>query len=132
MSISALIPDPEALLALEPEELAGVVLQYLIFEGDRSGQRNRHNFGLPHTVEGYPPAYRQLISEALMEAWVWLEREGLVAPKPGSKGEWVFITRRGQKIANLEGLKAYRRSQLLPRQLLHPRIEKTWVSGLHS
>ena len=131
MSISALFPDPEALLSLEPEELAGVVLQYLISAGNRSGELNRYNFSLPHTVEGYPDAYRQRISEALMEAWVWLEREGLVAPKPGSKGEWVFITRRGQKIANPEGLKTYRRSQLLPRQLLHPRIgHKVWATFL--
>jgi len=131
MSISDLFPDPEALLSLEPEELAGVVLQYLISAGNRSGELNRYNFSLPHTVEGYPGAYRQRISEALMEAWAWLEREGLIAPKPGSRGEWVFITRRGLKIADPEGLKAYRSSQLLPKQLLHPRIShKVWATFL--
>jgi hypothetical protein len=29
MSIAKLLPDPEQLLALEPEELAGLLLQYL-------------------------------------------------------------------------------------------------------
>ena len=41
-SINALIPDPEVLLALEPEELAGHVLEYLnsLSYADR-GQLNR-------------------------------------------------------------------------------------------
>jgi hypothetical protein len=40
-----IMPDANLLLSLEPEELAGVVLQYLngLGEGDR-GQLNRHNF----------------------------------------------------------------------------------------
>ena len=40
-----MVPDLEALLSLEPEELAGVVLQYFnsIPETDR-GQLNRYNF----------------------------------------------------------------------------------------
>lgn len=132
VSIFSMVPDPEALLALEPEELAGVVLQYLnsIPETDR-GQLNRYNFSLPHTVREYPPAYRNQISQALMEAWVWLEREGLLAPKPGSKGEWVFITRRGKKLTTAEDLKAYRRGDVLPRRLLHPRLaQKVWASFL--
>ena len=29
-----------------------------------------------------------------MEAWVWLERERLLVPKPGAQGEWVVISRR--------------------------------------
>jgi uncharacterized protein (TIGR02391 family) len=62
-----------------------------------------------------------------MEAWVWLEREGLIAPKPGQSGEWVFVTRRGRKIKDRSGLDSYRRSDLLPRHLLHPIIaQKVW------
>lgn len=82
VNLPKLLPDPEALLALEPEELAGVVLQYLngLPDSDRH-QLNRYNFSLPHTVEGYPQQYRDRISSALMEAWVWLEREGLLAPR---------------------------------------------------
>lgn len=52
------VHDPEILLALEPEELAGVVLQYLnsLSEGDQ-GKLNRCTFGLPRTVQQYPPEY---------------------------------------------------------------------------
>jgi uncharacterized protein (TIGR02391 family) len=66
-----------------------------------------------------------------MEAWVWLEHEGLLAPRPGTSGDWVFITRRGQQLATPEALKKYQRGNLLPRQLLHPRIaQKVWASFL--
>jgi uncharacterized protein (TIGR02391 family) len=108
------------------------VLQHLNgLPHDQSGQLNRYNFSLPHTVEGYPREYRQKISEALMEAWVWLEREGLLPPKPGTQGEWVFITRRGRQVADPAALRAYARSELLPRQLLHPTIgHKVWASFL--
>lgn len=34
-----------------------------------------------------------------MEAWIWLEREGFIAPRPEMgihAEEWMFITRRGK------------------------------------
>src|SRR6266849_4203377 len=120
-TISQLLPDPELLLSLEPEDLAGVVLDYLnSLSDEESGQLNRYNFSLPHTVAGYPPERYKEIGRALMEAWVWLEREGLLAPQPGSPGDWVFITRRGKQMKSASDLKAYRNAGLLPRQLLHP------------
>jgi uncharacterized protein (TIGR02391 family) len=127
-----LLPDPEDLLALEPEELAGVVLQYLnSLSPMERGQLNRYNFSLPNTVEGYPAKYRDRLSRALMEAWIWLEREGLLAPEPGSPGDWVFITRRGKLLAKADDLLRYRQGNLLPRHLLHPRIaQKVWASFL--
>jgi uncharacterized protein (TIGR02391 family) len=55
-----------------------------------------------------------------MEGWTWLEREGLIAPKPGQHNDWVFITRRGQQLKGRTDFAAYQKSNLLPRQLLHP------------
>lgn len=132
LSIYSLIPDPKTLLSLEPEELAGVVLQYLnSLSQDERGQLNRFNFSLPPTVQEYPLEYQDQISRALMEAWVWLEREGLLAPQPGSQGEWVFITRRGRQLTTAEDLRRYRRGNLLPKGLLHPRLaQKVWASFL--
>ena len=99
VSIHSLVPDSKALLALEPEELAGVLMEHLnsLSPSDQS-QLNRHNFCLPHTVQDYPPDQQELLIYALMEAWVWLEREGLLVPKPGEGDEWVVISRRGQKL----------------------------------
>ena len=130
--LSDIALDTTVLLSLEPEELAGVLLQYLNSLPDSErGQLNRYNFSLPHTFEGYPQADLAAVSHAFMEAWVWLEREGLIAPKPGEQGEWVFITRRGRRLRSAEQLKAYQRANLLPRTLLHPLItEKIWASFL--
>jgi uncharacterized protein (TIGR02391 family) len=122
------MPDHEALLALEPEELAGIVLEYLHSLSPRdSGQLNRYNFGLHHTVKEYPHQYQDEISRALMEAWVWLEREGFLAPEPGDTGNWVFITRRGHQLKTAVDVEAYRKTNLLPKQFLHPVIAyKVW------
>jgi len=126
MSIYNILPDHEALLALEPEELAGVVLQYLNTLPENAGHLNRYNFGLPDVVERYPEQHKDDISKALMEAWMWLEREGLIAPKPRSR-EWVFVTRRGKQITKAMDLKSYRNSAILPKQFLHPVLaQKVW------
>lgn len=118
-SIYELIPDHELLLNLEPEELAGVILEYLKSLPEGSTELNRYNFSMPHTVADYPQEHQGSISRALMEGWMWLEKEGLIAPRPGSQGEWVFITRRGLRIGNATALDAYRLANLLPKALLH-------------
>ena len=118
-SIYELIPDHGLLLNLEPEELAGVILEYLKSLPEGSTELNRYNFSMPHTVADYPQEHQGSISRALMEGWMWLEKEGLIAPRPGSQGEWVFITRRGLRIGNARALDAYRLANLLPKALLH-------------
>src|SRR5207249_9103145 len=120
-TIHQILPEPELLLGLEPEELAGVILEHLTSLGpNERGQLNRHNFSLPHTVQGYPPPLQDRIRRALMEAWSWLEREGMIAADPVSGGigrDWVFVTRRGQRMRTAADLEAYKRAGLLPRQL---------------
>ena len=128
-SIYSIISDPEVLLSLEPEELAGTVLEYLNSLSDsENGQLNRSNFTNPSTVTEYPPESQNEILQALMEAWIWLEREGLIAPKPGySEGNFVFITRRGSLLKKAVDLDTYRKSDILPKRLLDPKIcTKVW------
>ena len=131
-SIHSIIPDPEALLSLEPEELAGVLMQHLnsLPEQERNSL-SKHNFSLPHgSASEYPQEHRDKITKALMEAWNWLEREGLLAPKPGDV-EWSFITRRGLSLTNASDVEAYRKANILPKQLLHPIIaQKVWATFL--
>lgn len=130
-TIYSLIPDTQALLALEPEELAGVVLEHLLSRPTDMGDISRYNFSLAGTYSEYPYEQHELIARALMEAWSWLEREGLVAAKPGTTGEWSFITRRGRQLGNRDGVAAYRASALLPKQQLHPVVaQKCWSAFL--
>ena len=132
MSIHSLVPDAEALIELEPEELAGVLMEYLnSLPASEQGNLNRYNFSLPHTVREYPREHQDALRQALMEAWVWLEREGLLVPKAGSQGEWVVISRRGRQLRTRDQVHSYRRANLLPRKQLHGRIaQKVWASFL--
>lgn len=121
-TITSLIPDPNVLLALEPEELAGSLLELLNILEDGNRRNNilhRGNFSLS-CAGGYPPEYEDRIQRAMMEAWAWLEREVMIAYRPQS--EWIFITRRGKKYRTAQDFKKYRAAALLPREILHPSL----------
>lgn len=136
------LPSPENVLELEPEELAGYVIAYLNSlpdnEQTRQSQLNRNNFGgsLFYYEQDCPPKYRSLtqserkkITEALMEAWFWLEREGLLAPGVGPNRDTYFITRRGRRLKDVANLEALRKANLFPKDLLHSLIAQK-VSSL--
>lgn len=125
-----LIPDPETVLALEPEELAGVAME-LLTSTEPMGPSRLHptSFAHPQTIGQYPEHSRKEIEYALLEAWNWLVQEGLIAPT--ADGGWHFITRRGKKLTNRASLAAYRNTVLLPRKLLHPSISNaSWSAFL--
>jgi uncharacterized protein (TIGR02391 family) len=119
-----MIPNAEDLLALEPEELAGVLLEHLNSLGDNSQSLQLYNFLLPamSPALAYAQEYRDQINRALTEAWVWLEREGLIAPRPGDTARFMFITRRGKALANRQALEAYRHASMFPKNVVHPVI----------
>jgi len=127
-----LIQDSEILLALEPEELAGIVLEYLIaLPPSDTDQLNRQNFSSSHTVKEYALEYHASLTAAFSEAWMWLEREGLIGPRPGTDRDWVFVTRRGRQVADRSGVAAYKKANLLPKQLIHGVIaQKVWATFL--
>lgn len=131
-TLSDLIPDPSSVLALEPEELAGVALELLTSSGPNEPSRlHPSSFTSPQTIGSYPEGQRQEIEYLLMEGWHWLIQEGLIAPRPGDTHGWHFITRRGKKIRNREGLASYRNAVILPRRLLHPVIvQACWSAFL--
>jgi uncharacterized protein (TIGR02391 family) len=122
--IFKIITDADTLLSLEPEQLAGVVLEYLNSIPEGSMEMNRGNFLSSHNVTGYPQQYRERIERAFTEAWVWLEREGLIAPKPGqiSGAGWIYITRRGRRLKSSTDFEAYRKANLFSRELFHSLI----------
>jgi len=129
-TLAELIPDPEAVLALEPEEIAGVALELLSSSGPNEPSRlHPSSFTSPQTIGDYPGNRKEEIEFALIEGWHWLVQEGLIAPRPGDTHGWHFITRRGKKIKNRERLSAYRSSVILPRRLLHPAIVKACWSA---
>ena len=132
-TIYSMLPDAGALISLEPEELAGIVLEHIkSHSGLNQGYVNRYNFGIAgNTYSEFPIERQDHVGKALMEAWMWLEREGLIAPKLEDTGLWFYVTKRGQRIDGSAGIEAYRRSAVLPKQFLHPTIaQKCWSSFL--
>lgn len=123
-SLSSLVPNVNDLLALEVEELAGVLLIHLNdYEGSVKNQSgfNYHNFfNAPdrHDYESKQPE----VDLALMEALAWLRSAGLLVEKASSMGGWFFISRRGKQIVSHDDFAAYRKAGLLPKGQLHPLI----------
>ncbi len=116
-------------MALEPEEVAPLLLQVICFGGGPTAQQalKRGNFlntkSPTSPVRGYPPAAWDRTYEALAAAWVWLEREGMLLPAPGHQDpDWVYVSQRGRSLLSKENFDAYRYSQMLPRKALHPVI----------
>jgi uncharacterized protein (TIGR02391 family) len=131
--LQTFIPDPDVLLALEPEELAGFVLNFLKAQGGDTQNRaeNKLNFAVfvhADTVQGYPREKWTPILRALSEAWGWLEREGLLADRPGEPQGWRFITRRGERIRTEDDFQTFLTAKLLPKDLLHQAMaDDVWL-----
>lgn len=125
VTIPGLIPDPDDLLALQPEELAGYVLECLnALPQKNQDQISRYNFTLYHTVREYPQDRWEECQRALMEAWSCLERDGLVAVRPESEKGY-FVTRRGKTIETHTDLEALRQASQFPKDSIHPDIAQT-------
>ncbi len=128
-TLANLMPDVSSVLALEPEELAGLVLELLTSTGPNEPSRlHPSSITSSQTIGQYPQHQEDSVRFALMEGWQWLVQEGIIAPTLGGHG-WHFITRRGNKIKNREGLAAYRNAVILPRKLLHPTIAQACWSA---
>jgi uncharacterized protein (TIGR02391 family) len=120
-----IIPDADSVLALEPEELAGIGLE--LIESVEPGTASRlhpSSFAHPDTLGPFPEHVRKQVAFAMAEGWNWLVREGLIAPTPGDNFGWHFVTRRGKQLKNRQGVAAYTSSVLLPRSILHPELVK--------
>lgn len=124
-----LIPDPETILAIEPEELAGLLLHAFKMSGHKQFSRHNIMLSLTHgTPPPYPPPYANQIPPVIAEAWAWLERECLLITKP-TDPHWQVLSRRAQGITTPAAFDVYRGASSFPRALLHPRIEReAWPS----
>ena len=91
---SEVFPPPEVALKLEPEELALYLLRACAQDRQLLHVQNASN---SNGFGDYCAQYQKdEMAERIVEAWVWLEREMLIAPTPGPSNGWCFITRRGK------------------------------------
>jgi uncharacterized protein (TIGR02391 family) len=129
------IPDVDDLLALEPEEL-GAKLLFL------ARKREQHMFypaGMAIELWGsdvpegkkYPFARRGEVALALVEAWHWLEAQGLIVPAADENGRngYRVLSRRARRFEDEAEFGNYATARRLPKEALNPRIsEKVWMS----
>jgi len=128
-SLPSLVPSADDLLALEVEELAGVLLVHLnSAEGHRgssafqNGLISPRNFFMFLDQQPPYPGRQQEISRALMEAWSWLQGEGFLVRHPEQLADWFFLSRRAKQLRSRDDFSAYSKANLLPRGHLHPLI----------
>lgn len=128
-------PPAEAVLEMEPEELAPLVLKQLSESGQQ--QLNMHNFSLGNDSDfiawaGADHRRRQEVSQRLIVAWRWLERELFIAPQPGNV-DWAFITTRGREVLESQDFETYKKGHLLPSEGLDPilvrKVKQTFIRG---
>src|SRR2546427_411496 len=87
-SMIALIPDVNSALQLKPEELAGLIIEYLnSLTPAEQQQLNRHNFLTYWGLQDYPQEAREKLQFAFAEAWAWLERDCFDCPQTRSGRE---------------------------------------------
>ena len=128
--ISALIPNVEDLLALEVEEVDGILLLHLLSFGTESGDGRVSRGGISQynffNILYQRPEYstqKEEVSKALMEGWNWLAREGILIPDARqTQSPWFFVSRRAKRLQSRDDFAAYRHASLLPKGNLHELI----------
>ncbi|PTQ78793.1 uncharacterized protein (TIGR02391 family) [Nitrosomonas oligotropha] len=133
-TLTSKIPDVDVLVALAPEELAGVVLR-LAHEHLQNGKIHLQSLvsdihGTSGISDGYPQNRRQDAELALAEAWNWLSVQGLLIPDLGINGNngWMNLSRRARTILADDSFNTYTRSVAFPKSLLHPSIaDQVWI-----
>ena len=124
------IPDPEVLIAMQPEEL-GQHLLYSI-KVSHAGKAHPSSFdGLLFSpgTSGYDRRFRHEVLDAIFEAWAWLTSEALLVPTSGDSNGWCRLSRRAVAMADEQDFQHYRTARLLPREILHSRIsEDVWLN----
>jgi uncharacterized protein (TIGR02391 family) len=134
----SLIPDVEVLLALSPEELGAKILFLL---RKRSHSENRGTIHVGNIVNEfennrfeqrirYPDQNITQVKEAFIEAWAWLEAQGLLVwsdtmngPNGGRK-----LSRRAKSFEDERQFLAYATGKYLRPEMLHKEISKTvWL-----
>jgi uncharacterized protein (TIGR02391 family) len=128
-----LIPDPDFLITLQPEELAGPLL-IALRDQVQNGLVNLGNitgtfFSDSPSNLHYPRSSERSIKLAVAEAWAWLETQGLLIPEPGINGANGFrvFSRRAATFVRPEDVARFAVARKLDKGILHTSIaDKVW------
>lgn len=130
-----IIPDVDVLLALEPEEL-GAKLLFLVRKREGGNAFYPRNligeiYGYPTGGPEYPREKQDEVELANIEAWAWLQAQGLIVPDTSvswQNGRY-RLSRRARRMESEAELKGFATARQLPKELIHPRIaDQVWMS----
>lgn len=128
-TLLSIFPDRKDLLALEAEELGGVLLEVVpgVMQNGMFTFETLRAPLYPPSGGGYPPEHRRPVTIAIAEALSWLTNQGLLMLDPEQPVSWYCLTRRAQNLRTRADVEAFRRGRMLPTELL-PLIlvKKVW------
>src|SRR5580692_5219215 len=139
MNLADIIPDPDAVIALEPDELGLRLLQVLAKWPQHMQQIELATFmnsALGRTgdpASHYPANRRAELQRAIREAWYWLEGSALLIPNPGFQGNHTLriLSRRTERLALDPDPARSFGVRRLAKETLHPRIREDVWSLFH-
>lgn len=118
MEFCKFMPDADVLLSLTPEEVGGLVLEFLHKEQQPSFQWAMY---FRSDQLDYPKPQRQQAEQAILEGIAWLVSQVLLVERPERRDSYT-VARRGRQLQTRDQVRAYRAVALLPEELLHPTI----------
>ena len=128
-TLLTLFPAPTDILALEPEDLAGVLLE-IAPTVTQNNLFSVHAFSSQLYMgawPSYPQGSQRPVELAIAEAISWLETQGLIINDPGQSASWYTLTRRGKNVRTRVDVDVYRKGRILPIDLLQPKLaDKVW------
>jgi hypothetical protein len=129
-TLLTVFPDPNDLLALEPEDLAGVILEIApaVMQSEMFNIMSLLAQVSQSVGPSYPHGLRGPVTNALAEAISRLITFGLLMQDNTQFGTaWYRLTRRGQAFKNRTDVDQFRKSRILPIDLLQVAFaEKVW------
>ncbi len=130
--LATAVQDVEHLVEMQPEELASTLIFLLKKRIDGGQQRmvilgNCLNELGTRDNQGKVPfedQWRGKVEVAVIEAWAWLEAQGLLVPVPGTNGQngWRRLSRRAERFQDERDFSQYLATRYLRKELLHPKI----------
>lgn len=132
-----IVPNADELISLQQKELAGkliLILRKLEEPIDPSAIVAEIPFSAPLAgiTDGYPEKYQNEISEALNDAFRWLEENGLTerSDKYPEPTELLVLSKRAKEIRSEEDFQKLILWQSVNESMLHPRIANKVVTHL--
>ena len=126
------IPPGDEAVELPVDDLA-LQLLHLVDDGGQIHLLNRHDATWVGSWENHPGGEGAAFLHAIAEAWDWLASRLLIARRPGDKGEFAFITRRGERVLAAKDGPALLRAEERIDVDLHPiiatRVRRQFLLG---